>query len=303
MDQPSSRPLPAETAAPTLGGDGLAGLRSRLWYKGLDAVLTAPLRPGRSLGRELGGAFSPVSSHYDRVGAAVHALDRLFPGAAGGLSARLLGSGEMLPLAFDSIRLLGYGSGATAFLLRRGEERLVLKVYRRSLGRPPRQLARVAAELAAKVRTVAGWYGRPYGLPLPGHHLILRGPLRDAAAVALVQPFVAGEKRDLFQDATDDELLSLAAADPDFGRRLAFFAARTAEIARQEDRCLDFIGRHNVALARQGDGWALRVLDYGALDLKTLPARSPKVAAQVAGRLARLQRLAERLEPAGGERE
>ena len=68
----------------------LQAARTQLWYKALDAVVTAPVRPRASFGASLRLLLDPRQAHYDRVGALVGAAERLLPGTSRRLARALL---------------------------------------------------------------------------------------------------------------------------------------------------------------------------------------------------------------------
>lgn len=295
---PAERPLAADGGIAhrperVRNGGRLAALRTQVLYKALDAVLTTPLRPPAPLGE----ALRAGTAHYARVGALVGLLDRLRPGLAQALSRALMRTGQ-LPLAHQQVELLGYGSGATAYLVEHEAGRAVLKVYRRSLGQPPIGLARIAQEFQTKYKTVAGWYNGRHDLVPPAVVLILAGPLAGLSAVALLQPYVAGPRRDLFLDFSDDELCALFGREPTLRDEFLAFAGRTLRVYRQEGRCVDFVGRENVVVVGD-DRPRLRVLDNGIFNLAALAESAPGTAALVTQRLSRLQQLQSRVEGDG----
>jgi hypothetical protein len=274
-------------------------------YKAADAVLTAPLREAEPLNATLHTMLQPRSANYERVAALVRTADHLWPGVADRLSHSLLRRGN-LPLAAatsETIRLLGYGSGSTVFLLERaaapGQPPLVLKVYRRSLGHSPEMLQRIAHFFTAKYRTVQHWYGESgptatRNLVPPASYFLLNSPLLGTAAVGMLQPYIGGQKRDLFEDFTADQLLDLLRADAHLCRQFRFFARRTLEFYWAENCCVDFLGRENVMLNEQDGGWRLLVLDYGIFNVDEVKKRSPETAELVLSRLAHLETVYEK---------
>ncbi len=268
----------------------LQAARTQLWYKALDAVVTAPVRPRASLGASLRLLVDPRLAHYDRVGALVGAADHLLPGTSQRL-ARLLLRPDALPLNAGRAELLAYGSGGTVFLLAQGDEPWVLKIYRRSLGLQGWRLAAIAREFQEKAATVSRWYDEgPDQLVAPVHFLLAHSPLRRAPALASLQRYLPGPHRDLLTGFSDDELRRLGQDDPAFRRQLRHFVQTTLRIYAEEGRCLDFVGRGNVAVIPAGGRQRIVILDYGIFTRELL-ARSPKTLAQVEQRLERLRAL------------
>lgn len=256
-------------------------------YKMLDAIATTPLREGDASLHE-----RSRTSNYERVAALVQACERLAPGVAQRWSQRLF-SGEALPLPGGRGTLYAFGSGATIFRLS-GASGQVLKVYRRTLGLSRQKLLNYANYLRGKYNTVRGWYGvGPHAAYiLPSSYLILHAPLLNAPAVGSVQPFVSQEMHDLFLEFSDDALLAMMGHDPDFASQLRFFGNKTLQVAAQEGRCLDFVGRDNVSVLQKGPGaWQLAILDFGIFDLGQKRIQAPAAHEQIRQRLARLETL------------
>jgi hypothetical protein len=265
--------------------------RTQVWYKTLDAVVTAPARPRGTLRAALRLLLDPQQANYDRVGALVHAADHLLPGIAQRLSRTLL-QPDALPLATDSAALLAYGSGGTLFLLAQGEARWVLKIYRRSLGLPGPQLQALGREFKQKVAAVSAWYDEKHRpLVAPVSFVLVHGPLRRVPALASLQPYLSPPHRDLVADFTDDELVHLGQQEPDFRRQLRHFVYTTLRVYEEQGRCLDFVGAGNVVVVQAGGEHRIVVLDYGIFDRETLVRRAPKTLALVEDRMRRLRGL------------
>lgn len=256
-------------------------------YKMLDAIATTPLREGDASLRE-----RSRTSNYERVAALVQACERLAPGVAQQWSQRLF-SGGALPLPGGRGALYAFGSGATVFRIA-GAGSQVLKVYRRTLGLNRQKLLNYANYLRGKYNTVRSWYGAgpDAAYILPSSYLILHAPLLNAPAVGSVQPFVSREMHDLFLDFSDDALFAMMGRDPGFAGQLRFFSDKTLQVAAQEGRCLDFVGRDNVSVLQKGSGaWQLAILDFGIFDLSKKRTEAPAAHEQVMQRLARLETL------------
>ena len=230
------------------------------------------------------------SSHYTRVASTINLADQVIPGTSQRISNSLV-SPAQLPLAVRSISLMSYGSGSTVFLLDTPGGPKVLKIFRRSLGKKDLSLFNVAGEFQAKYRTVSHWFNNAdFQLVPPALFLILHGPLLGKPAAATLQPFITGEKKDLFLDFQDDELLRLFQSDPQLRQQFVFFAGKVLEMAAA-GLCMDFIGRNNVLLIRVRADCCLAVIDNGIFNLEKLRTTRPAVYAQIEAYLERLRQL------------
>lgn len=264
-------------------------LASRYVYKAFDAVLTARVAAGGER-----SARRVTVSNYRLVHLAVSAATRHAPAAMQRV-ARWLERYEHLPLGTSAASLLSYGTGVTVFLLRgvaggASEPPLVLKVMRRSLGQRLHVLLAQMEEYRTRYRMVARWYDG-CDLIVPLQFLILRGPLLGLPAVAAVQPFIDGERWDLFDYGSDAQLVALFRTHPSLRDQFCRFASRTAAMVAETSRCVDFVGKDNLLLVNTPDGPRLQLIDFGVLDLHRIATHSPVLLDRAKERLARVHRL------------
>ncbi len=271
-------------------GRVLEDLRTRFVYRSLDAVLTAPLRSRKPRLQHLRGVVSPRSTNYDRVGSLVRLVDAIVPGTDRAAS-RLLFRPDLLPLRSERVLLLGSGSGATVFLLESERRRCVVKAYRRTIGRSRESLVELAAEYRDRWKAIASWYEGPYDVVAPARYLILHGPLLGQPAVACVQPYFGGEKRDPFTDFEDGELPRLMREDEGLGEQLRWFARRTLDLRAARGQCIDLLGARNLVVTRDRDRgpFQLKLIDYGIFDLRPLEGASPAAHSRLASLLDRME--------------
>jgi hypothetical protein len=277
----------------------LTKLRSQIWYKALDAVVTAPTRPKDSLGKALRAVLDLQQANYDRVGALMTALDHLLPGVARRFSQALL-QPEALALRYERCEPLAFGSGGTVYLLTNGPEQTALKIYRRSLGAPVSQLSELIAEFCTKYDTVLSWYTtRTVHLVVPSCFVILHNPLRRVPALASIQRYIAPPHHDLFTAFGHDDLALLASVDQQFAQQLEHFIGTTVRVYEEEARCLDCVGAENVLVVPTDGKIRLLIHDYGVFDLSTLAQLSPATLIQLEERIAWLRALQTRLAAVG----
>ena len=265
--------------------------RTRILYRTLDAAFTASLRHRASVLSQLGSMVSPRSSNYDRVAAFVHLLDRAIPG----MQRRVYDSlyrPQSLPFGATDSRLIGFGSGATVFLLLGGSRRVVLKIYRRTIGRSRENLVKLAGEYREKLERVALVYG---DLVLPARYLIVHGPILRRPAVAAVQDFLESPLLDFFALGTA-RLASMAKADPEFRQQCIHFATRTLDALEREGTCADLIGEGNVVVVERAEKKELRLIDYGFFDVAALRRNPTPALHRLESRFSSLRALVEALE-------
>lgn len=264
-------------------------LRSKYFLKMLDAVVTATLRPHRSTLDSMRSALKPRLPHYDRVASAANVFAGLCPSISRRTFKYLIRS-RQLPFHQCGIELMNYGSGSTVFLMTIGVEQLVLKVYRRSLGRNRLGLMTLAHEYKSNYQMVSSWY---QDLVPPSQILILNGPLLGRPALGLVQPYLNGEKKDLFRDFLPNDLISLMKANPHLSQQIQFFAKQTLYCYQKLNVCLDFLGRENVMVLKNQGTFSLHIIDTGYFAMEAFRREKPEKQAQFEEYILKLKRLLE----------
>jgi hypothetical protein len=229
---------------------------------------------------------------YDRVHSAARMLARR-PGLTGCIQAALFDS-RNLPLSGErELTLLNFGTGTTVFLASSRDRtgRLVLKVYRYSLGRRLPTLLKQAAQQRAAYRTLCRWYAG-CSVVLPTAFLVLHGPLLRIPALACVQPYVdENHACDVFSGLPEHALLEQLRRHEPLRRQFVVFVERTLHAARTEHASADLVGRNNLVLSGEGERLRLQLLDVYVHDFATRRARSPHNLAEIESRLVYLRRI------------
>lgn len=252
----------------------------------LDAAITAPQRPPKSLRAHL-WTFFGRASNFDRIATSLKLADAFLPGLMRA-TARCLYNAKCLPLLPSTFEFLDYGSGGTVFLLQAHGTSYVFKIYRRSLGQSLATLVTILREQQRKYDMVRRWYNTETEIVPPGQFLITHGALLGSPVVALLQPYLHGAKKDPLQDFTDDELLALLASEPALKEQFMSFAKSTIDAFSQGEYCFDLVGRSNVMLIEEKGRHRLAIVDAGVFNLHSLAETAPHT-------FARLQQLTTRL--------
>ncbi|NLG98886.1 MAG: hypothetical protein GX491_16140 [Chloroflexi bacterium] len=263
-------------------------------YKSLDAVMTASLLKGARKKDLLRSVVRRKSTKYARISSFVSLLDSILPGTALGFANALYGL-DRFPVKGYQISLLGFGSGATVFLLENERERKVLKTFRRSLGKPLRTVLQVAKEYRQKYCENVRWFNNRYEVVVPSAYLILHGPLLGATAAAVLQPYIEGRKMDLFEDFTEDEAVQLGQSDPIFRLQLLDFSQQLFAMLREKEVCFDLVGRENLMLVETREGIRLKIADMGVFNVAAVRENSPALYRRFQEHLARLRAIQDRL--------
>jgi hypothetical protein len=270
-------------------------VRRLRWWRGvvrtgllmLDAFVTSSSVANPSSGA---GGTMP----YRRMQRACRLALRVIPRGERLLNRALL-LRDALPFTCHGFDVLGYGSGSTVFRISLTGQPgsavtspdLVLKVYRKSLGRNMNELMRLATFLARNHQRLRGWYAGG-DILLPSQVVLLHGPVAGARCVAVVQPYVPETRRDIFRDVTKDELIGLLQADSRFRAELRCFSEGTLRAAERDGACLDVHGLGNVIVVQEGGRPRLRILDEGVYDIASKRSRNSSTLRLVEKRLAYL---------------
>jgi hypothetical protein len=270
-----------------------------LIWKAADAALTAQLGPELSVGEHLRQMFRLSTSRYQRIASVVHLADRIRPGTARRLGDSLLRT-QRLPFRVQELPLIGCGTGATVFRLGADPGEYVLKVDRRSLGRGLEHLMLRARRAHRRYAEVRSWFAHDPNMIVPTSYLILHAPLLGLSAMAAVQPFIRGMRRDLLRTHSDDELFELFEEDPAFRSQIECLARRTLDTYEQEGRCLDLLGPENLLLITEPLSPRLALIDFGFFkvgnpDVGQAFAHDQERIAKMEPILARLRSILERI--------
>ncbi len=261
-------------------------LSSKIFY----AVLLSPLQPEQSTLSQPESALFADKSSYKRAISMVNLINGVIPGIADKL-AHWMYSNNRLPWAPVDIELIAAGSGAAVFRLKWKHGDKVLRIYRKSLGKSSRGLLSIAKYYKRNYEMVLAWYGNSLELMLPMEFLVMQGlPLIGPVAASL-QPYVHGQKQDLFRDFSDDELLRLLQENNYLRDQFIFFAQQTIQQWTERRLCYDLLGRENIMLAKEGTNLRLRIVDVGIFNLETLASERPETMSQLEQRMNRLSSL------------
>jgi hypothetical protein len=254
-------------------------VRIRYFYRALDAVLSAIAQPSRSGLEPSNGRAGRRTSNYERMRGVVRSTVESLPGVESGLR-RVVMDTAWLPLRFTELPLAGYGSAATVFEVTDpadGRAR-VLKVYRRTVGRPATALVQLARRHRARQRKLEEWFG---DVAMPAHFVVLSGPLRGLPVIACIE-----DRAKVVLDplaVTDAELAAFLATRPEASRQFVTFAERVLEL-RREGSFPDLFGPGNLLFVEESGGLRLRLIDYSVFDLRLVSRKALHEAADAATR-------------------
>ena len=266
----------------------LSAFIHKLFY----AILLSPLQTGQLNSARLSSVPFRKKSGSGRVISAVNFIDRSIPGIASKIS-RSLYHNNFFPWAPVDIQLIAFGTGAAVFrIFWKGEDN-VLRIYRKSVGRSRSGLLEIAAHYKGNYEMMISWYGNSPGLVPPMEFLILEGMPLIGPVAASLQPYIHGEKQDLFEDYTDDELMELFSKNDFVREQFIYFAQQTIYQWNERKTCFDFLGRQNLMLVTHAGDCRLRLPDCGFFKFDILAKKFPETIARFEQRMNRLVSLYE----------
>jgi hypothetical protein len=232
---------------------------SRFW-KLYDALTPTPVRARR---RSIWGSgllsLEPRTKRDDRSAAALSILEPEAP-ATSAAGSQFVVSARGLPFRCDEASLLAFGTGDTVFQLGTPEAGWVCKVQRVSLGVPTRDLERIARRRRETFAQGLRQYAPVQDVFPEVRFLVVQTPLFGVPAVAALQAFVPGPRRDLFRDVSEAELRQLVEAVPELRAQVAGLL-RCTIAAWERGGWMVNLGADDLVLAGQGEGARLAYLD------------------------------------------
>jgi hypothetical protein len=251
------------------------------------AVLLSPLQSRKSTFVHLQSALFEDKPSFERTMSLVNLIDRAIPGSTKRLSGWMYRNNRF-PWSPIDIELIAFGAGAAVFKLNWKSGDKVLRIYRKSLGKSSRGLLEIAEYYKRNYETLLSWYGSSLNLVPPMEFLVLQGlPLIGPAAASL-QPYIHGQKQDLFEDFSDDELLRLLNANDHVREQFLFFAKQTIHQWEGREICYDLVGRENLMLVKEGGNYKLHIVDVGFFRFDNSANHSAERMAQIERRMSRL---------------
>ena len=233
--------------------------------------------------------FLKESSRYRRTASLIQSIDDLIPGVPlTDLWIQWIYKNNRFPWVPVETELIASGTGAAVIKVSWQGAEKVLRIYRRSLGKSRSGLLGVIAHYKSNYETLLSWYGNSHNLVLPMCFLALQGPSLVGPVAASLQPFIHGERYDLFEDFSDSGLLALLKENDRLREQFLYFAEQTLRQWQERKMCIDFLGRQNIMLVDDRGRYSLRILDCGIFRLDHSESKHNRHKAQVERRLDRL---------------
>lgn len=263
-------------------------------FKIIDAIITAPVHAQASAGQNARLLVQSGGSNYKKMGAFINLLDCFIPGIGRKASLYFLRS-KKLALAEGRLTLLDFGSGATVLRYENASGDYVVKISRKSLGKPAVTLLQFSREYQESYSKLVAWYNQKYPIVPSSHFFISQSTFLDTPCIVCVQDFVDGEQEDLLRDYDDEQIVQMMKRDRRLGDEFMEFIRGTLQAVESEGLCLDMLGRKNLMLLTRDKVKQLVIVDLGVFNLDTLARDMPEKLKLVQDDVQRLKMLGQRI--------
>lgn len=203
---------------------------------------------------------SPGSEKQPRTRALIQLTHRLMPKLTQHYAKRTIS--RMAKLSPNQPKLIAHGTAHNIFLINIKSKQYALKVNVHSQ-RIKSDLARrnLYDNIKADASKIHSWFGHIPGLIPKQQVVILNAPPMNRPAVVTIQPYIAGEKTDLFS-LNDTKLTELLAQKPYLKAPLLSFATETTHIFKRTHQAPELAGDDNLAfISKPGRKTRLMLLD------------------------------------------
>ena len=189
---------------------------------------------------------------------------------------------------------IGYGGANNVYLLqsnKKSKESFVLKTNNISGGVDDRNtMLGIAKEQKSEYERIRSVYGAIEGLIPQEFYTILQGPRNSEPVVAMIQPFISGNIRDIFQDFEPEELKSLLRRNKTLMKQVKGFVKATKSDPELINSELDLLGENNLSIVGEGGKERLLFLDP---HFRIAEFRSPQIQRKIEERFDYLSQLSE----------
>jgi hypothetical protein len=229
-----------------------------------------------------------TTRNFERVALLVNLVDRVIPGTSA-LVSNLLLKRARLPFRCSSIRVVGWGSGCTVFLLKTAAKQFVLKVYRDTFGLSREQMLCFAHSGKVAFETVVSQFTTQPDIIIPTYFTVIQGPLLGMPVSAALQDYVESDRRDLCNYSCD-ELGDLLSCHDKLRVQVALFVENTRRALNEGGFVIDLLGKENVVLQKQCGQYSLLSTDTEMVDSADLKRIDPRKHARYVEYVERLGR-------------
>lgn len=218
---------------------------------------------------DLGDLLKPGKSRYEWMVSALKVIDSIIPKTIRGNIRNEYGfATDNIPFNANDYQVgkkLGSGGENSVFLLSSQKNNLpsyVLKINHLShFENNPNKLLKAGMEQKKEYEEIKDKFAEVEGLVPQENYLILHGIKNKKPALAMIQPFMGDNLRDLFNDFEKDELLNVIEKNPSFKKQLTSFVGVILSNGDLIDREIDILGSNNVIVINDNGEEKLIMLD------------------------------------------
>jgi hypothetical protein len=218
---------------------------------------------------DLGNLVKPGKSRYEWAVSALKVIDSIIPKSIrGNIKSEYGFATDNIPFDSNDYQIgkrLGSGGENSVFLLSSQKNNLpsyVLKINHLShFENNPGKLLKAGMVQKKEYEEIKDNFAEIDGLIPQENYLILHGNKNKKPALAMIQPFMGDNLRDLFNDFEKDELLNVIEKNPSFKKQLTSFVKVLLSNNDLVDREIDILGNNNVVVVNNNGEEKLIMLD------------------------------------------
>jgi hypothetical protein len=124
----------------------------------------------------------------------------------------------------------------------------VLKINKFSIGQSPEILLEIATRLRSEYKKISECYHELPNLIPQEDTFIGHSHLGYKPAVLTLSKYIPGDKRGIFEDYTQEELIQLFKEDEDLGNQFRTFGGILLKEYEERQWCIDILGKRNMSI-------------------------------------------------------
>lgn len=224
-----------------------------LSLRAIDGIITAPIYSGdTSFPSLIKAIVLPGRAKTERLQAGLHIANKAIPGLVPNL-AKMLSSRDKFPLVGKNFKLLSYGGESLIFNV--SDQEMVLKLRRlTTLSMNTEQLLAEVHRLRTEYDTIKSWYQSVPGDFIPPELIVLvHGYLFAQPTIAIIQPRINDQIKDVFEDYSQEDLLLALKRSNLLHQQFSIFVQTSLQLYDQQKTSIDLLGLNNLCILEKDD--------------------------------------------------
>lgn len=240
-----------------------AMITEKLWVRVADAVCAASLHKQQTELPKLIGEFCNLqTSKRERIRCGLNLAGKFIPGLEDQILRFFINTDTFtLPFSSESLQVIDRGGEHVVFLVKNNGEDKVLKVNKTSIGRKTGQLEKIAELVTHDYHEISQWYAGIPGFVPEEQFVIFNSPFGKRNAFGVLQPFIKGKIKCLFEEYGETDLLDGAKNDPVLRSQIIAVCSQISDQYKRTGISPDILGKRNLAIVENQEHERLLLLD------------------------------------------